>query len=164
MRVGIYAGSFDPFHIGHENIAIRGTKFFDELIIAIGVHPTKSTLYELQDRKVMIERTFEKYPNVTVESYDGLLVNYLEELEALDDEDHFFLLRGLRDEADFQGESKLAYANRAISTTRNETLFILTDPALGHVSSTLIRELAHTARGAPHPDEAPGHAIGPKPP
>jgi len=141
MRVGIYAGSFDPFHVGHENIALRATSLFDELIIAIGIHPTKKTVFDLQDRRVMIERTFENCSNVTVETFDSLLVNYVEELEELDQEDQFFLVRGLRGEADFQNESKMAFANRDIASNHNETVFILTDPWLSHVSSTLIREL-----------------------
>lgn len=141
MRVGIYAGSFDPFTIGHEDIVRRSLSLFDGVIIAIGVHPAKKPILTMQDRKVMIEQTFKDEPNISVQAYGGLLADFIEEVEDYDDESELFLIRGLRDENDFQAESKLAFANKKITTSNNETVFIITDPALAHVSSTLVREL-----------------------
>lgn len=150
MKVGIYAGSFDPFHKGHENIARRAAAIFDEVIIAIGVHPTKKAVFNVQDRRVMIERTFTDTDRVTVAAFDSLLVNFVEELEEHDCHESFYLVRGLRDAHDFAGESRLAFANRDIATNQNETVFILTDPSLSHISSTLIRELLKYERACFH--------------
>lgn len=150
MKVGIYAGSFDPFHKGHENIARRAADIFDDVVIAIGVHPTKRSLYDIQDRRVMIEQTFKGDSRFTVTSFDTLLVNFVEELEYHDSTESFYLVRGLRDADDFAAESKMAFANRDIAINKNETVFIMTEPSLSHISSTLIRELLKYEKACYH--------------
>ena len=133
-RVAVYPGSFDPITLGHLDVIERGTKLFDELIIAVGRSPVKNQLFTPEQRLEMITELITDMPSVSVESFDGLTVEYAAQKEA------DVILRGLRSLTDVQYEFQLAMTNRAVAGI--ETVFIMTSEQYGFTSSTLIREVA----------------------
>jgi pantetheine-phosphate adenylyltransferase len=132
----IFPGSFDPITNGHLDVISRGMKLFDELIIAVGRSPIKNQLFTPEERVEMIEEIIRqrKMQGVTVESFDGLTVEYATQKKA------DVILRGLRSLTDVQYEFQLAMTNRAVAGI--ETIFIMTSEQYGFTSSTLIREVA----------------------
>jgi pantetheine-phosphate adenylyltransferase len=130
----IFPGSFDPITNGHLDVISRGIKLFDELIIAVGRSPIKNPLFTPEERVEMIAELVADIPGVSVESFDGLTVEYAAQKEAN------AILRGLRSLTDVQHEFQLAMTNRAV--TGIETVFIMTSEQYGFTSSTLIREIA----------------------
>ncbi len=130
----IFPGSFDPITNGHMDVVRRGMKLFDELIIAVGRSPIKNQLFSPQERVEMIAELIEGLPGVSVESFEGLTVEYAAQREAS------VILRGLRSLTDVQYEFQLAMTNRAVAGI--ETIFIMTSEQYGFTSSTLIREIA----------------------
>ena len=142
MVTAIYPGSFDPFHLGHQDIANRASKFVDKLIIAIGEHPSKEILYQLQDRKVMIEQSLNNLDNIEVVDYTGPLVDFVDTLiELTEGQQHFILIRGVRHPGDFQYEAGLSFGNKKLSgPIQLETLFLMTSPQYNLLTSTMVRE------------------------
>ncbi len=132
----IFPGSFDPITNGHLDVVSRGIKLFDELIIAVGRSPIKNQLFTPEERVEMISELLEqqRMPGVSVESFEGLTVEYATQKKA------DVILRGLRSLTDVQYEFQLAMTNRAV--TGIETVFIMTSEQYGFTSSTLIREIA----------------------
>jgi pantetheine-phosphate adenylyltransferase len=130
----IFPGSFDPITNGHLDVIHRGVQLFDELIIAVGRSPIKNPLFTPEERVEMIAELISDMPNVSVESFDGLTVEYAAKKKA------DVILRGLRSLTDVQYEFELAMTNRAV--TGIETVFILTSEQYGFTSSTLIRQIA----------------------
>lgn len=130
----IFPGSFDPITNGHLDVVARGIKLFDELIIAVGRSPIKNQLFSPEERVEMIAELVEEMPRVSVESFEGLTVEYAAARQAS------VILRGLRSLTDVQYEFQLAMTNRAV--TGIETVFIMTSEQYGFTSSTLIREVA----------------------
>ncbi len=130
----IFPGSFDPITNGHMDVVRRGMKLFDELIIAVGRSPIKNQLFAPPERVEMIAELIEGLPGVSVESFDGLTVEYAARRQAS------VILRGLRSLTDVQYEFQLAMTNRAVAGI--ETVFIMTSEQYGFTSSTLIREIA----------------------
>ena len=132
----IFPGSFDPLTNGHLDVIERGMKLFDELIVAVGRSPIKNQLFTPEERVEMIAELLEekKMPGVSVESFDGLTVEYAARKKA------DVILRGLRSLTDVQYEFQLAMTNRAVAGI--ETVFIMTSEQYGFTSSTLIREVA----------------------
>ncbi|HNY77397.1 MAG: pantetheine-phosphate adenylyltransferase [Sedimentisphaerales bacterium] len=130
----IFPGSFDPITNGHMDVVRRGMKLFDELIIAVGRSPIKNQLFTPAERVEMIAELIEGLPGVSVESFEGLTVEYATRRQAS------VILRGLRSLTDVQYEFQLAMTNRAV--TGIETIFIMTSEQYGFTSSTLIREIA----------------------
>jgi pantetheine-phosphate adenylyltransferase len=132
----IFPGSFDPITNGHLDVINRGMKLFDELIIAVGRSPIKNQLFTPKERVEMITELIDKQkmPGVSVESFDGLTVEYAAAKKA------DVILRGLRSLTDVQYEFQLAMTNRAVAGI--ETVFIMTSEQYGFTSSTLIREIA----------------------
>ncbi|MBM3437641.1 MAG: pantetheine-phosphate adenylyltransferase [Bacteroidetes bacterium] len=133
-KIAVFPGTFDPVTIGHVDIVNRASELFDEIIIAVGVNTKKTTLFDLQLRKEWIQTAFSNNPKVRVESYEGLTVDFCKKMNAR------FLLRGLRNGSDFDYESHIAQLNKAL-WNEIETVFIMCDPAMSYVSSTLIRDL-----------------------
>lgn len=133
-KIAVFPGTFDPVTIGHVDIVNRASELFDEIIIAIGVNTKKTTLFDLQLRKQWIQTAFANNPKVRIESYEGLTVDFCKKMGAK------FLLRGLRNGTDFDYESHIAQLNKALWNDI-ETVFIMCDPAMSYVSSTLIRDL-----------------------
>lgn len=130
----IFPGSFDPITNGHLDVIHRGIKLFDELIVAVGRSPIKNPLFTPEERVEMIAELVAEIPGVSVESFDGLTVEYAARKKA------DAILRGLRSLTDVQHEFQLAMTNRAV--TGIETVFIMTSEQYGFTSSTLIREIA----------------------
>jgi len=130
----VFPGSFDPITNGHLDVIQRGTKLFDELIIAVGRSPVKNQLFTPEERIEMIAELITDMPGLSVESFDGLTVEYAAEIKA------DVILRGLRSLTDVQYEFQLAMTNRAVAGI--ETIFIMTSEQFGFTSSTLIREVA----------------------
>jgi pantetheine-phosphate adenylyltransferase len=130
----VFPGSFDPITNGHLDVVKRAVRLFDELIIAVGRSPVKNQLFSPTERVEMIAELIEDMPTVTVESFEGLTVEYASRRNAS------VILRGLRSLTDVQYEFQLAMTNRAVAGI--ETVFIMTSEQYGFTSSTLIREIA----------------------
>ncbi|MHC4062203.1 MAG: pantetheine-phosphate adenylyltransferase [Planctomycetota bacterium] len=130
----IFPGSFDPITNGHMDVIQRGIKLFDELIIAVGRSPVKNQLFTPEERIEMIAELIADMPGVSVESFDGLTVEYAAQKKA------DVILRGLRSLTDVQYEFQLAMTNRAVAGI--ETIFVMTSEQYGFTSSTLIRQVA----------------------
>ena len=133
-RIAVFAGSFDPFTIGHESIARRALPMFDELIIAIGINSEKKYMFPLEKRLNWIRDTFSEEPKISVDVFSGLTANFCHGKKA------HFLVRGLRTTADFEFEKAIAQMNRALDP-RLETVFILPLPEHSAINSTIIRDI-----------------------
>jgi pantetheine-phosphate adenylyltransferase len=133
-KIALFPGSFDPITRGHENIVRRGALLFDEVVVAIGHNTTKQSMFPLEKRKAWIEATFADLPNVRVDIYEGLTVDYCKKIGAT------FLLRGLRNGGDFEYERTIAHMNKAL-LAQLETVLVFTDPEYASVHSTVIREI-----------------------
>ena len=130
----IFPGSFDPITNGHLDVIHRGIKLCDELIVAVGRSPIKNPLFTPEERVEMIAELVSDIPDVSVESFDCLTVEYAAKKNA------DVILRGLRSLSDFQYEFKLAMTNRSVAGI--ETVFVMTSAEYGFTSSTLIRQVA----------------------
>jgi pantetheine-phosphate adenylyltransferase len=139
-RIALFPGSFDPFTKGHEDIVLRGLELFDEIIIAIGYNSQKSVRYFEIDLMVRcIQKTFEKYPNIRVESFAQLTAEFARKNGA------GFLLRGLRNTTDFEYENSIAQINRELYQEL-ESVFLITSPEFAWINSSIIREV-HRYKG-----------------
>ncbi len=134
MRIALFAGSFDPITLGHVDVIRRGLALFDQVVVGIGHNPKKSRVLGLELRLALVRDACSGLGAVRVESYEGLTVDFATTLGAA------AILRGLRDGADLAFEAPLAQANRVMAPTI-ETVFVLTDPTLACVSSSLMREI-----------------------
>lgn len=132
MRKALFAGSFNPFTIGHKDIVERGLELFDEVVIAIGNNQDKPS-EDIDERLRVIRGVYKDEPRVRVDVYHSLTVDYAKEIGAC------ALLRGVRSVADFEYERQMADANRAL--TGIETVVLFTKPELGYISSSLVRDL-----------------------
>ncbi|MDA0177234.1 MULTISPECIES: pantetheine-phosphate adenylyltransferase [Mesoflavibacter] len=133
MRRALFPGSFDPITNGHYDIIKRGIKLFDEVVVAIGVNSSKKYMFSLEERKQFIEDAFKDEPKIKVVTYKGLTVDFCKEIEA------DFILRGLRNPADFEFEKAIAHTNRKLSTI--ETVFLLTAARTSFISSSIVRDV-----------------------
>ena len=133
MRRAIFPGSFDPITMGHVDIIKRSLPLFDELIIAIGVNSTKKYMFSLEQRKAFIKATFADEPKIKVDTYSGLTVDYCQSIDAK------FIVRGLRNPADFEFEKTITQVNRRLSDI--ETVFLLTSSETSFISSSIVREV-----------------------
>lgn len=139
-RIALFPGSFDPFTKGHEDIVLRGLELFDEIVIAIGYNSQKSVRYfEIELMIDRIRKTFEKYPNIRVESFAQLTAEFAKKNGAS------FLLRGLRNTTDFEYENSIAQINRELYNEL-ESVFLITSPQFAWISSSIIREV-HRYKG-----------------
>ena len=134
-RIALFPGSFDPFTKGHEDIVLRGLKLFDEILIAIGYNSGKSVRYFEVDQMVsVIQKTFQKYPQIKVLTYSELTAELARKHHAN------FLLRGLRNTTDFEYENSISQINRQLYGEL-ETVFLITAPQFAWISSSIIREV-----------------------
>ena len=134
VRIALFPGSFDPITLGHVDIITRALPLFDEIRIAVGTNSAKNYLFSLEQRIAWITETFADEDKVKVVTYDGLTVDF-----ALQ-EGVNFLLRGLRNPADFEFEKAIAQANREM-TPELETVFLLTSARFAYISSSIVREV-----------------------
>ncbi|MCM5664401.1 pantetheine-phosphate adenylyltransferase [Galbibacter mesophilus] len=133
MRRAIFPGSFDPITLGHYDIISRGITLFDELVIAIGINAEKKYMFSLEQRKKFIEDAFKDEPKIKVMTYEGLTVEFCKKINAQ------FILRGLRNPADFEFEKAIAHTNRKLSEI--ETVFLLTSSGKSYISSSIVRDV-----------------------
>ena len=133
-KIAVFPGSFDPFTIGHESVINRSLPLFDEIIIAIGTNTKKKALFPIESRTEMIRDVFRDNPQVKVQSYSGLTVDFCKQHGAR------YLLRGLRTSADFEYERVIAQTNKAM-LPELESVFLLTLPEHTHINSTIIRDV-----------------------
>ncbi len=133
MKRALFPGSFDPITLGHYDIIKRGVQLFDEVIVAIGVNAEKKYMFSLEERQQFIEEAFKDEPKVTVVTYKGLTVDFCKELGVE------FILRGLRNPADFEFEKAIAHTNRDLAPV--ETVFLLTAASTSYISSSIVRDV-----------------------
>lgn len=133
MRKAIFPGSFDPITLGHYDIIKRAIPLFDEIVIAIGVNADKKYMFTPEERQRFIEESFKDDPKVSVVTYEGLTIDLCKKLKAQ------FILRGLRNPADFEFEKAIAHTNRQLS--KIETVFLLTAAKTSYISSSIVRDV-----------------------
>ena len=133
MRRALFPGSFDPITLGHFDIIKRGVQLFDEVVVAIGINADKKYMFSLEERKAFIENAFKNEPKVKIMTYKGLTIDFCKEIKAE------FILRGLRNPADFEFEKAIAHTNRKLS--KIETVFLLTAASTSYISSSIVRDV-----------------------
>jgi pantetheine-phosphate adenylyltransferase len=134
-RTAIYPGSFDPVTNGHLDIVERGLKLFDRIIVAIMHNPDKEGLFTIEERLKMLEVAMKKFPNVEIDTFDGLTVEYAKKQKA------HGILRGLRAMSDFEYEFQMALMNRKLNRDV-QTIFLMTGLRWIYTSSSIIKEAA----------------------
>lgn len=133
-RIAVFPGSFDPFTKGHEDIVLRASKIFDEVVIGIGKNSQKKRFFPLDFMVEKIENTFAQNPKVKIHTFDGLTATFAQEIKAK------FLLRGLRNTTDYEYENSIAQINRNIFDGL-ETVLLITSPEYAYISSTIVRDI-----------------------
>ncbi len=135
MKRAIYPGSFDPVTFGHIDIIKRSSRIVDELVVGVLNNSAKNSLFSLQERVNMIEEMTKDMPNVKVGSFDGLLVDYMNKIDAT------IIVRGLRAVTDFEYELQIAQTNH-VQDENIETIFLTTNLKYSYLSSTIVKEFA----------------------
>jgi pantetheine-phosphate adenylyltransferase len=134
QKIAVFPGSFDPFTVGHESIVLRALNLFDLIIVAIGVHSTKTPLLKIEARVQIVKKVFESNDRVTADSFQGLTVDFCRKVNAT------HMLRGIRTAADFEYERAIAQINKRMLPTV-ESIFLLTSPEHTPINSTIIRDI-----------------------
>jgi len=135
MRTVIYPGSFDPLTNGHLDLVHRAAKLFDHVVVAIAKSESKNPLFSLEERVDLVAQTVKELPNVSVDSFDSLLVDYVDQRQG------HAIIRGLRAVSDFEFEFQLALMNRKLNE-RVETIFMMPKDTYTFLSSRIIKEIA----------------------
>ena len=135
MRTVIYPGSFDPLTNGHLDVIQRATKLFDRVIVAVAKSEGKQPLFALEERLALVRESIRHLPNVEADTFDGLLIEYVEQRGAQ------AVVRGLRAVSDFEFEFQLALMNRKLNE-RIETLFMMPKDTYTFLSSRIVKEIA----------------------
>ncbi len=135
MIKAVYPGSFDPVTYGHLDIIKRASKVVDEVIVAILKNNSKNPLFTLEERVHMLEDTTEEFPNVKIQTFDGLTVDFARSVEAK------VMIRGLRAVSDFESEMQIAQTNHSLDPDI-DTMFFTTSLEYAFLSSTIVREVA----------------------
>ena len=133
MKRAVFPGSFDPLTLGHQDIVERGATIFDEIIVGIGHNAEKSHMFSIKQRKQFIAQCFQDDPKVKVLDYQGLTIDFCKSVGAN------YLLRGVRNNGDFEFEKAIARTNRELSNI--ETVFLLTSIQTSFISSSIVREI-----------------------
>lgn len=134
MSTAVFPGSFDPVTLGHVDLIRRAAVLFDQVIVAVGRHPSKKGCFPVDRRMEMLGRVCADYGNVSVQSYEGLTVDFLRKTGA------HVMVRGIRNMQDMENERMLSDVNRRIDP-ETETVLLFTDPAYADISSSVVREL-----------------------
>jgi pantetheine-phosphate adenylyltransferase len=132
-KVAVFPGSFDPITLGHFDVIKRSTQLFDKVIVAVGINADKKYMFSLEERLAFIRECFTEFEKVQVMTYHGMTIDFCREQNAR------FLIRGLRNPADFEFEKAIAHTNHSLSGI--ETVFLLTAPQTSFISSTIVRDV-----------------------
>lgn len=135
MKKAVYPGSFDPITFGHIDIIERSAKMVDELVVGVLTNSSKNSLFSLEERVSMISEMTRNIPNVKVEAFDGLLVDYMHKINAT------IIIRGLRAVTDFEYELQIAQSNH-VQDDSIETVFLITNLKYSYLSSSIVKEFA----------------------
>jgi pantetheine-phosphate adenylyltransferase len=149
-RIAVYTGSFDPITLGHLNIIERASTLVDRLVVGVGINAGKNPLFTPEERIELIRRTTRRWPNVDVEKFDGLAVNFVRDCGAR------VMVRGVRPLQDLEAELTMMLANRQLDPGI-ETVVLMADKEFAHVSSSLIKQIAPLAS-----DEELSHFVPPE--
>jgi len=133
FKRAVFPGSFDPITLGHVDIIDRAVPLFDEIVIAIGVNTEKKYLFSVEERIAFIKKTYSDQPKIKIETYRGLTIDFCKKMKAN------FIVRGLRNPADFEFEKAIAITNRKLSGI--ETIFLLTSAETSFISSSIVRDI-----------------------
>ncbi|MBK55870.1 MAG: pantetheine-phosphate adenylyltransferase [Flavobacteriaceae bacterium] len=133
MRKAIFPGTFDPFTLGHLDILVRSLSLFDEIVVGVGTNGQKKTMFSSIERVSFIKQCLKNEPKVKILSYDGLTIDFCKKINAN------FIVRGIRNNGDFEFEKAIARTNRKLS--KIETIFLLTSAKTSYISSSIVREL-----------------------
>lgn len=133
-KIAVFPGSFDPITTGHFDLVERAIPLFDEIVVAIGVNSQKKYLFSLEQRLAWLREVFAPFPTVKVDTFDGLTAHYCNQIGAR------YLLRGLRNASDFDYEKTISQLNNIVGQGI-ETVFLISQPAYSHISSTIVREI-----------------------
>lgn len=133
-RIAIFPGTFDPFTVGHADIAERAVKVFDKLIIAFGVNSNKERFLPIDKITASVKKVYANNPAIDVQVFEGLTANFAKEVGAS------YLIRGLRNTTDFEYENTISQGNKHLNSEL-ETVFLITDPKLAYISSSIVREI-----------------------
>ena len=135
MRIAVYPGSFDPITNGHLNVIRRASKLYDRLVVGVLVNSAKNPLFSAEERKEMIDEQIKDLPNVSCDTFSGLLVDFAKQQGAS------VIVKGLRTVADFEYEFQIALLNKALNP-EYETMFMMTDSKYSYLSSSMVKEVA----------------------
>ena len=135
MRLAVYPGTFDPITRGHTDIVSRSLSVFDRLVVAIAPNPRKGALLSIEERVELAKIATKEFPNVEVESFNGLLVEYVRQRGA------HAIIRGLRAVSDFEHEFQMALLNRKLDE-QLETVFLMPSEEYSYLTSSIVKELA----------------------
>jgi pantetheine-phosphate adenylyltransferase len=134
-RLAVYPGTFDPVHLGHLDVIQRGRRIFDELVVAVGINPEKTTFFGQEERVSLVEQVVADLPNVSVRPFTGLAVAFARGLGAR------VMLRGLRTAGDMENEFTMSLMNLNMDP-EIETVFLMASEPFSHLSGTLLRQVA----------------------
>lgn len=134
-KTGICPGTFDPFTNGHLDIVQRSLRIFERVIIAVAANPKKKPLFDIEQRTALVKRSIEGLVNITVEAFDGLLVDYVKRRKGI------AIVRGLRAVSDFEYEMQMALMNRRLDD-QIETVFMMPSEEYSFLTSTMVKEVA----------------------
>ena len=154
FRTAVFAGTFDPITLGHLDVIRRGRLLFQNLVVGIGIHPSKASLFSIDERIELARRVLRPYPNVGVDSFEGLTVNYVRRIGAR------VILRGLRTLTDMEYEFGMTLTNQRLDPDI-ETVFLMADGEYSHISSTLIKQIAKYGDEASLARFVPAELVGP---
>lgn len=137
MKIAVYPGSFDPITLGHMDIIKRSAKVFDKLVVAVLCNVEKKGLFTIEERVAMIGKLVEKYDNIEVVSFQGLLVDFMKTVNAQ------IIIKGLRVGLDFDYELQMSHMNRKLSDNHVETMLMMASTEYSYISSSSVREILH---------------------
>lgn len=133
-KTAVFPGSFDPITTGHEELVRRALPLFDEIVVAVGINTAKSYLFPLEKRLDCLRQVFQDEPKVRIDSFENLTAHYCQRIGAR------YLLRGLRNASDFDYEKTISQLNGIVGQGL-ETIFLIAQPNMSHISSTIVREI-----------------------
>ncbi|WP_142414449.1 pantetheine-phosphate adenylyltransferase [Hathewaya massiliensis] len=135
MKIAVYPGSFDPITNGHLDIIKRASKVFDKVVVGVLINPEKKGLFSIDERVELINKVISPYENVKVESFEGLLIDFMDKHNAN------VIVKGLRAVSDFEYEFQMAMMNNKLDNTK-ETVFMATSPEYSYLSSSSVKQVA----------------------